>query len=59
MAELTAKILEEGIECHSILNIPGIAYRHGEKIVINAPKFIEKLDEIPYPAREASSYTSL
>jgi len=53
MAELTAKILEEGIECHSILNIPGIAYRHGEKIVINAPKFIEKLDEIPYPAREA------
>jgi anaerobic magnesium-protoporphyrin IX monomethyl ester cyclase len=31
--------------------IAGLAYRRGDKILKNTPKFIEKLDEIPFPAR--------
>src|SRR3972149_5959480 len=35
----------------NIAAIPGIAYRHEGKIVKTAQKFIEDLDQIPYPAR--------
>ena len=35
----------------TMVTIPGIAYRHEEKIVKNAQKFISDLDQIPYPAR--------
>ena len=31
--------------------IAGLAYRRGDKILKNNPKFIETLDEIPFPAR--------
>jgi anaerobic magnesium-protoporphyrin IX monomethyl ester cyclase len=31
--------------------IPGVAFRRQGKNIINPPKFIENLDEIPYPAR--------
>jgi anaerobic magnesium-protoporphyrin IX monomethyl ester cyclase len=31
--------------------IAGLAYRRGDKILKNAAKFIENLDEIPFPAR--------
>ena len=35
----------------AIAAIPGIAYRHKEKIVKTAPRFILDLDQIPFPAR--------
>jgi anaerobic magnesium-protoporphyrin IX monomethyl ester cyclase len=35
----------------AIAAIPGIAYKHEEKIIRTAPKFISDLDQIPYPAR--------
>jgi radical SAM superfamily enzyme YgiQ (UPF0313 family) len=31
--------------------IAGLAYRRGDKILKNTPKFISNLDEIPFPAR--------
>lgn len=34
-----------------LAKIAGIAYRHEGKGVKNAPRFIDNLDEIPYPAR--------
>jgi radical SAM superfamily enzyme YgiQ (UPF0313 family) len=33
------------------LTIPGVAYKRQGKNIKNPPKFIENLDEIPYPAR--------
>ena len=35
----------------AIATIPGIAYRHEEKMIKTAPRFISDLDQIPYPAR--------
>lgn len=33
------------------MTIPGVACRRQDKNIINPPKFIENMDEIPYPAR--------
>jgi len=35
----------------AIATIPGIAYRHKEKMTKTTPRFISDLDQIPYPAR--------
>ena len=50
MVELAAHITK-GRDNQTIPAIAGVAYRYEGKIVKNAPKFIENLDEIPYPAR--------
>lgn len=50
IVELTQSILD-GEKNSAISKISGLAYRHGEKIVKNAPKFIRDLDEVPFPAR--------
>lgn len=50
MAQLATHITE-GKKDSELANIPGIAYRSNGKMVRNAPKFIEDLDEVPYPAR--------
>jgi anaerobic magnesium-protoporphyrin IX monomethyl ester cyclase len=34
-----------------LANIPGIAYIKNGQMAINPPRFIENLDEVPYPAR--------
>lgn len=50
MTELSTHIIS-GRDDSALANIPGIAYRSNGKMVKNAPKFIEELDEVPYPAR--------
>ena len=37
------------------LTIPGVACRRQGKNIKNPPKFIENMDEIPYPARHLSA----
>jgi anaerobic magnesium-protoporphyrin IX monomethyl ester cyclase len=39
----------------AIATIPGVAYKHEKKIIKNAPRFINDLDQIPYPARHLLS----
>jgi magnesium-protoporphyrin IX monomethyl ester (oxidative) cyclase len=37
--------------CKKTSQVPGIAYRKDEKVVLNSPRpFIKNLDELPYPA---------
>jgi len=43
--------ITRGEDDRAISTIPGIAYRHGEKMIKTAPRFISNLDQIPYPAR--------
>ena len=40
----------------SIENITGLAYRNGEKIIINNPVFIKELDLLPFPAYHHISF---
>jgi len=49
MVEL-ANNIAKGKEDSAIATIPGIAFKHQEKIVKTAPRFISDLDQIPYPA---------
>jgi anaerobic magnesium-protoporphyrin IX monomethyl ester cyclase len=49
VTELASSIIN-GNESAAI-TIPGVACRHGETNIKNPPKFIENMDEIPYPAR--------
>ena len=49
MAQLAASITS-GNESVAI-SIPGVACRRQDKTIKNPPKFIENMDEIPYPAR--------
>ena len=50
MVEL-AKSIINGKNASALSKISGIAFRQGTKIVKTSPKFIEDLDEIPFPAR--------
>lgn len=50
MTELSTHITS-GEKDSELANIPGIAYRSNGKVAKNAPKFIEDLDEVPFPAR--------
>ncbi|MCW4004991.1 MAG: B12-binding domain-containing radical SAM protein [Candidatus Bathyarchaeota archaeon] len=50
MVELATYVLEG--EKNMVLGaIGGLAYRFGDKILKNPPKFISNLDELPFPAR--------
>jgi anaerobic magnesium-protoporphyrin IX monomethyl ester cyclase len=50
MVELATRITK--CEDYSTISkIPGIAFKHEGKIVKTTPKFIDDLDQIPYPAR--------
>ena len=49
MAEL-AKRLTRG-DNTDLAEVPGVAYKCGDKIVENPPKFIEDLDILPFPSR--------
>jgi anaerobic magnesium-protoporphyrin IX monomethyl ester cyclase len=46
-----ANCITKGDEISVIAKISGLAYRHKGKIVKNAPRFIEDLDMVPFPAR--------
>jgi anaerobic magnesium-protoporphyrin IX monomethyl ester cyclase len=46
-----ANSITKGEDNSTIAKIPGLACRQGETITKNAPKFIENLDEVPFPAR--------
>jgi len=46
-----AKSITKGEDNSAVAKIPGLAYRHGEKIAKNAPTFISDLDQVPFPAR--------
>ena len=50
MVELATHITKGGDD-RAIAAIAGVAYRHGGKMVKNAPRFISDLDEVPFPAR--------
>ncbi len=50
MTQLTTRITSKRDDLE-LATIPGIAYRSKGKVVKNPPKFIENLDEVPYPAR--------
>ena len=50
MINLAGHIIR-GEDDSALSEIPGIAYRHGTKIKKTSPKFIEDLDEVPFPAR--------
>ena len=50
MVEL-AEHITSGKKDADLAKIPGIAYKSNGKVVRNPPKFIEDMDEIPYPAR--------
>ena len=50
MVEL-ATFVTQGEKTMVLGDIAGLAYRRGDKMLKNAPKFIENLDEIPFPAR--------
>ncbi|MGB9854015.1 MAG: B12-binding domain-containing radical SAM protein [Candidatus Bathyarchaeales archaeon] len=52
ITELAVLAAEKNLDSKAIHKVAGIAYRHDGKIVRNAPKFIENLDEVPYPARK-------
>jgi len=49
ISELAAAIVK-GNEANAMM-IPGIACRRQDKNIKNQPKFIENMDELPYPAR--------
>jgi anaerobic magnesium-protoporphyrin IX monomethyl ester cyclase len=46
-----ANSITKGEDISVIAKISGLAYRYKGKIVKNAPRFIEDLDTIPFPAR--------
>ncbi len=50
MVELASHLTERGKE-QDLENIAGIAYRHEGKITKIAQRFINNLDELPFPAR--------
>ena len=50
MVELATNIAK-GKDASVIATIPGVGFKHKGEIVKNAPKFIDDLDQIPYPAR--------
>lgn len=50
MAELTRQITMSNDES-TLAGIPGVGYKHNGVLAMNAPKFIENMDEIPFPAR--------
>jgi anaerobic magnesium-protoporphyrin IX monomethyl ester cyclase len=50
MVEL-ATYLTKGERAIVLGAVAGVAYKRGGKILKNSPKFINNLDEIPYPAR--------
>jgi len=50
MAELATHITK-GKNSKALSDIPGIVYRHNGTIAKNAPRFINNMDEIPFPAR--------
>lgn len=49
MVDLATQI-SKGENNSSTTNIAGVVYRHEGKIIKNAPKFINNMDEIPFPA---------
>jgi radical SAM superfamily enzyme YgiQ (UPF0313 family) len=49
MRALVPFILKGKSDMH--VSTPGVAYRKGDRIVINPQEFISDLDEIPFPAR--------
>jgi len=54
MAEL-ADSITKGEKESDIAEIAGVAYRHNGKTVMTPPKFIEDVDQIPFPARHLLS----
>lgn len=46
-----ANCIIKGEDFSVISKIPGLAYRHKGKMVKNAPRFIDDLDTVPFPAR--------
>ncbi len=46
-----ATCIVNGAESAATISIPGVAYRRAGVNIKNPPKFIENMDEIPYPAR--------
>jgi anaerobic magnesium-protoporphyrin IX monomethyl ester cyclase len=48
--ELATRIVD-GDKSDVAISIPGVAYKHAGANIKNPPKFIENMDEIPYPAR--------
>lgn len=50
MVELAQYITTSKDEA-ALANIAGVGYKHNGTLMKNAPKFIENMDEIPFPAR--------
>jgi anaerobic magnesium-protoporphyrin IX monomethyl ester cyclase len=46
-----ASKITEGEDRQVIAKIPGVAFMDNRKMVMNPPKFIEDVDQIPFPAR--------
>lgn len=52
MVELAVLAIKKSSDSDAIYKVAGTAYRYDGKIIRNAPKFIENLDDVPYPARK-------
>jgi len=50
MVELARQITTSN-DATLLEGIAGVGYKHGDALLKNAPKFIENMDEIPFPAR--------